>query len=82
MKQIIEKINIKSHYDIPNEVFHFFLRSDDDTHEEAAYTCSYPQDPRKIGVTKDIDPDMRLEQAQRNKFELIARKLGLHRVDK
>ena len=80
--QIIEKTNIQSHYDLPDEVYHLFLSSGGDANEEIAYSCAYPANPQKIGVSKDIDPDMSLEQAQENKFEIIARKIGLHRVDK
>ena len=82
VRYITEKINIKSHYDLPDEMFHLFLSSGGDANEETAYSCSYPQDPHKIGVTKNIDKNIRLEQAQESKFELTARKLGLHRVDK
>ena len=80
-EKLIDKLNIAFHYDLPQTVYDLMLGDPDSNGEETAYTCAYLGDPKKINrpcEEQDVEP-MTLTKGQSNKFELNARKLGLHR---
>ncbi len=56
---------ISHHYDFSNEFYAFILD------EHMAYSCAY---------FTSTDPSYTLEDAQRDKLDLVARKLGLHEL--
>lgn len=80
-RNLLEKLNIAFHYNLPQSVYDLMLGDQESDGRETAYTCGYFGDPTKIRRSADEQEVqlMTLTNGQENKFELNARKLGLHR---
>lgn len=59
-----DKVAVSSHYDVGNEFYRLVLG------ESMVYSCAY--------WTRADDPSYTLDDAQRDKLDLVCRKLGLH----